>query len=147
MYKLYTRRHTGGFAVEVALVWSGAPYERVDVQKSAQQDPAFLKVSPLGQVPVLELADGVAITESAAMCILLADHHPQAAIAPGIHLRQGDWLCGSKSIADVYLLMMQTWHPDDDLVRTTWPNIERVASALRAEPSIAALNAYYDMWR
>jgi glutathione S-transferase len=205
MHKLYTRRHTGGFPVEVALVWSGAAYERVDVPKSEQQNFDFLKLSPFGQVPVLQLADGAVMTESAAMCILIADRHPEAMLAPMIghpdravflrwllfmtsvlypavlrryyaeryttdsggseavadaalaeferafdviedHLSGREWLCDARSIADVYLLMMQTWYPDDELVRAKWPNIERIASALREEPRIRMLNDYYDMW-
>lgn len=206
MYRLYTRRHTGGFPVEVALALAGAAYERVDVSKTQAASAAFRQISPFGQVPILAFNDGAAMTESAAMCILIAERHPRAALAPATdhpdrpaflrwmlfmasvlypaalrryyaerytidangseavaaaaqaeferafdvieaHLDGRQWLCASRSIADVYLLMMQTWHPDDDQVRARWPNIERVVSPLRADPTIRALNDYYDMWR
>ncbi|TPI28085.1 glutathione S-transferase family protein [Mesorhizobium sp. B3-2-1] len=82
MYKLYTRPGSGGFVVEAALALIDAPFEQIDVPKSEAPDPAFLAISPLNQVPVLTLPDGCSITESAAICILLAERHPQAGLAP-----------------------------------------------------------------
>jgi glutathione S-transferase len=82
MYKLYTRPGSGGFVVEAALALANAPFEQIDVPKSDPPDPAFLGISPLNQVPVLTLPDGRSMTESAAICILLAERHPQAGLAP-----------------------------------------------------------------
>lgn len=82
MYKLYTRPGSGGFVVEAALALAGVPFDQVDVPKKDTADPAFLAISPLNQVPVLTLPDGHSITESAAICILLAERHPAANLAP-----------------------------------------------------------------
>ena len=82
MYKLYTRSNSGGFVVEAALALAGVPFDQIDVPKPP--DPTFLAISPLNQVPVLTLPDGNSITESAAMCILLAERHPDAGLAPAI---------------------------------------------------------------
>jgi glutathione S-transferase len=82
MYKLYTRPGSGGFVVEAALTLAKAPFEQIDVPKSDRPDPAFLAISPLNQVPVLTLPDGSSLTESAAICILLAERHPRAGLAP-----------------------------------------------------------------
>lgn len=82
MYKLYTRPNSGGFVVEAALALAGVPFDQIDVPKPP--DPTFLDISPLNQVPVLTLPDGNSITESAAMCILLAERHPEAGLAPAI---------------------------------------------------------------
>jgi glutathione S-transferase len=81
MYTLYTRAGSGGFVAEAALSMAGVPFEPVDV-KRGPRDEAFRRISPLGQVPVLTLPDGSSITESAAICILIADLHPGAALAP-----------------------------------------------------------------
>lgn len=81
MYKLYTRANTGGFVVEAALALAGVPFHQVDVPKG-RLDQAFLDISPLNQVPVLILPDGRSMTESAAICILLAERHPEAGLAP-----------------------------------------------------------------
>ena len=82
MYKLYTRPGSGGFVVEAALALANAPFEQIDVPKTDLPDPAFLDISPLNQVPVLTLPDGRSMTESAAICILLAERPPDAGLAP-----------------------------------------------------------------
>jgi len=82
MYKLYTRPGSGGFVVEAALAMAGVPFEQIDVPKKDTADPAFLAISPLNQVPVLTLPNGHSLTESAAICILLAERHPEARLAP-----------------------------------------------------------------
>ena len=84
MYKLYTRPGSGGFVVEAALALAGAQFDQIDVPKTDQPDEAFLAISPLNQVPVLTLPDGRSMTESAAICILLAERHPRANLAPAI---------------------------------------------------------------
>ena len=82
MYKLYTRPGSGGFVVEAALALANAPFQQIDVPKTDLPDPGFLEISPLNQVPVLTLPDGSSMTESAAICILLAERHPDAGLAP-----------------------------------------------------------------
>lgn len=83
MYKLYTRPGSGGFVVEAALALADTPFERIDIPKD-RPDQAFLDISPLNQVPVLTLPDGRSMTESAAICILLAERHPDAGLAPAV---------------------------------------------------------------
>jgi glutathione S-transferase len=206
MYKLYTRPGSGGFVVEAALALANVPFEQIDVPKTDRPDPAFLGISPLNQVPVLTLPDGSSMTESAAICILLAERHPNAGLAPAVDtparadflrwmtfmssvlypavlrfyyayrytadpdgtkavkqaavaemdrgfavldaaLQDRDWLVGSQlSLADIYLVMLVTWHPDVDSARTAWPNIERLWSKLRDNPLMKTLNTSHEMW-
>jgi glutathione S-transferase len=82
MHTVYTRKGTGGFVVEAALLLAGEPFERIEMIKGEQPDPVFLKLSPLNQVPVLVLPDGSSMTETAAMCIHLAERYPKARLAP-----------------------------------------------------------------
>ena len=82
MYRLYTRPGSGGFVVEAALALAGASFEQINVPKTAEPDPAFLAISPLNQVPALILPEGGSMTESAAICILLAERHPEMELAP-----------------------------------------------------------------
>lgn len=82
MYRLYTRPGSGGFVVEAALQAADAKFELIDVPKGVPHDPAFLAVSPLGQVPAIVLPGGKPVTESAAICILLAEQYPAARLAP-----------------------------------------------------------------
>lgn len=82
MYKLYTRAGSGGFVVEAALEMAGAPFERINVIKGVAPDEQFASISPLGQVPALVLPEGGSMTESAAMCQLIAERFPNAGLAP-----------------------------------------------------------------
>ncbi|GAA2835984.1 glutathione S-transferase/GST-like protein [Aminobacter aminovorans] len=84
MYRLYTRAGSGGFVVEAAFALAGVPFERIEVVKGVEPAAEFRKISPLGQVPALVLPDGQAMTESAAMCQLIAERHPYARLAPSV---------------------------------------------------------------
>lgn len=81
VYILYGRPGSGNFVVEAALRLTGAPFELVDVPRGPQT-PEYLRISPLGQIPALVLPDGETITESAAMCLLLVERHPDAGLGP-----------------------------------------------------------------
>jgi glutathione S-transferase len=84
MYRLYWAPNTGAFAPDAVLTLSGAPFERqrVDYAGKEQQGEAYRRLNPLGQVPVLQLPDGAAITESAAMVLHLVERFPEAKLAP-----------------------------------------------------------------
>ena len=63
----------------------GRPYERiaVDIRSGLQTDPAFLKLNPMGKVPVL--VDGEAVvSESGAIAAYLGDRFPEAGLAPPV---------------------------------------------------------------
>ncbi|MCG7505557.1 glutathione S-transferase family protein [Mesorhizobium retamae] len=206
MYKLYTRPGSGGFVIEAALKLAGVPFEHIDVPKTLDLDPEFLKISPMHQVPVLVLPDGHAVPETAAISLLLAELHPGKGLGPiagepgradflrwmafmataiymanlryyyphrsttdaaGIAavkqaavaemdkeisildraLRGRDWLVGdSRTIADVYMLMLVCWYPDQGRARAIWPDVERICARLRDDPMLAALNEPHEMW-
>ena len=61
----------------------GAPYELLHVDRGAgaHKSPAYLGLNPNGLIPVLVDGDLV-LYETAAICLHLADTHPQAALAP-----------------------------------------------------------------
>jgi glutathione S-transferase len=44
------------------------PYEQVDIATAKNRAPEFLKINPMGGLPVLELDDGTHIAESVAIC-------------------------------------------------------------------------------
>jgi len=56
-------------------------YTEVDVMSGEARQPWFLKINPAGKVPVF-VDDGVVITESAAVCMHLAEKFPQAGLLP-----------------------------------------------------------------
>jgi glutathione S-transferase len=59
----------------------GAPYEPISVSTEEAGGPEHLARHPLGRVPVLE-HDGEVLFESTAICLHLADLHPEAGLIP-----------------------------------------------------------------
>ena len=76
--------------------------ERVDIQDPGRDNPAaFLEASPMGKVPAL--VDGqVKMSESAAICLYIADRYAPGTLAPAIDGK--DWILGDLfTAADVML--------------------------------------------
>ncbi|MCA3177477.1 MAG: glutathione S-transferase family protein [Burkholderiaceae bacterium] len=65
--------------VRIFLAEKGVTVERreVDAAGRANATPEFLRLNPLGRLPVLELDDGSSIAESLAICRYLEALHPQ----------------------------------------------------------------------
>ncbi len=84
MYRLYWAPNTGAFAPDAVLTLAGVPFERhrVDYDGKEQEGEAYRKLNPMGQIPVLQLPDGAAMTESAAMVLHLVERFPEAKLAP-----------------------------------------------------------------
>jgi len=57
--------------------------ETVDIRTGAQKDPAYLRLNPMGKVPTLTVGETV-VTETAAICLFLADRYSYGAMAPTI---------------------------------------------------------------
>jgi glutathione S-transferase len=53
------------------------PLEQVNLGTADNRKPEFLKINPMGGVPVLELDDGTRIAESVAVCRYFEETHPQ----------------------------------------------------------------------
>jgi glutathione S-transferase len=83
MYTLYYAPGSANLLVHLALLEIGAPHElkRVDLDKGEQRSAAYLAINSNGVVPTL-LIDGVPHGEAAALAMLLAERHPDAALAP-----------------------------------------------------------------
>ena len=81
--KLYGYRNGRTLRALWALEEVGAQYEyvEVDVMRGAGREPWFLEINPGGKVPVLD-DDGRIITESAAICIHVADKFPKSQLMP-----------------------------------------------------------------
>lgn len=59
------------------------PFELIelDIQKGESHQPDYLAINPLGKLPALDV-DGHVMTETAAICLYLADRRPGLAIPP-----------------------------------------------------------------
>ncbi len=83
MIALYYYPGNASLTPHMLLEEIGAPFELrlVDRTAGAHKSPEYLKLNPNGQIPVLVDGDLV-LYETAAICLHLADTHPQAQLAP-----------------------------------------------------------------
>ena len=115
-YVLYGRPGSGSMVVEAAFAELGLGLDHRLVGKAGDGgvDPAFLAINPRGQVPVLVLPDGSAVTETAAILLHLADAHPGSGLAPkagsSARAQHDRWLCFFH--ANVYEAMLRYFYSD-----------------------------------
>ena len=83
MIILHYHPGNASFAPHVLLHELGVPFELqwIDRANHAHKSPAYLKLNPNGLIPVLQDGDLV-LFEAAAICLHLADTHPQAQLMP-----------------------------------------------------------------
>jgi len=77
-------RSSATWRVRIALHLKGLAFEivPVDLLAGEQKGSAHVARSPLGQVPVLELADGTQLTQSLAICTYLDAAYPSPPLLP-----------------------------------------------------------------
>ncbi|HZG35941.1 MAG TPA: glutathione S-transferase family protein [Gaiellaceae bacterium] len=81
--RLHWAPGTAAMAPHAALAEIGVPYELAPVERDGEGRPpaSYLALNPWGRIPTLE--DGeLVLTESAAICLHLADRFPTARLAP-----------------------------------------------------------------
>ena len=127
MLKLYDYPASqNGWKARALLALLKQPYETIWVPIFGTPDPEFLKLNPLGKVPVLELEDGRAIPES---------HAVDAAIVAPQELRHGAVHEGLTAALDhVDEVAHAQTHPVDA------PLVEADAPRGRDEPRLEALH-------
>ena len=83
MYTLYYSPGSASMVVHLALLEIGAPHklELVDLESAQQRSPEYLRLNPHGVVPTLVI-DGRAMTESAALLMILSERHPESHLSP-----------------------------------------------------------------
>ncbi len=86
--QLYFLPGAGSFAPHILLEETGVPHELVRVVRdeagSPVEPPGYLALNPSGRVPTLVWPDGVVQTESAAICLSLAERAGVDALIPAI---------------------------------------------------------------
>lgn len=84
LMKLYYSPGACSLAPHIILEELGLPYtaQQINFAQGDNERPEFLKLSPMGAVPVLELNDGQALTEGVAIDQYLADLKPEMNLAP-----------------------------------------------------------------
>jgi len=92
---LYTSPASRGSIARWMLEETGMPYDvKVLAPGVSATDNDYLRINPMGKVPALVHGDTV-ITETAAICMYLADQFPDTGLAPDHHLRGAyyRWFC------------------------------------------------------
>ncbi len=75
--KLYYLPGACPLAAHIVLEWTGASYELQQVSRTEIKEPAYLKMNPMGAVPVLQ-NDGLTLTQNASILESLSELHPKA---------------------------------------------------------------------
>jgi glutathione S-transferase len=131
-YTLYWKPGSGSMVVEAALRMIGVAFDAVEVDDTA--DPAFLALNPAGKVPVLKLACGPVIAESAAILISLADMFPEARLLPprgrSGHVKAVQWLVFMAT--NIYPACLRYYYPE----RHTADPAPEAAEAIRSQAAL-----------
>jgi glutathione S-transferase len=113
-YTLYGRNGSGSDIIRMLLEEIGAPYDFVQVGRDAADIEKYRRVNPTGKVPTLVLPQGLALFESAAICLHLADSHAEARLAPAAgtteHARLLQWMVYLS--ANLYECALRIYYPE-----------------------------------
>src|SRR5688572_20974246 len=84
MYKLYFAPGSAAMAPHAMLEDIGTPFElvNVDTKTGEQRNADYLRLNPHARVPTLIYDGGRVMYESTAICLFLAERHPEAGFAP-----------------------------------------------------------------
>jgi glutathione S-transferase len=120
LYQLYFYPGNANLAPHMVLREIGAPVElvRVDRDRQAHKGAEYLKLNPNGVIPVLVDGDLV-LYEAAAICLHLADRHPEAGLAPALATQERahfyKWLIYLTNTVQAELLTYfypERWHAE-----------------------------------
>ena len=121
MLQLYFFPMACSLASRIALMEAGieARYHLVDIwtKKVIEDGADFGAISPKGAVPVLKLANGEKLTESAAVLQYIADVKPEIGLAPPAghsdRYRLQEWLSFTGNEIHKAFLFPTFWYKDD----------------------------------
>lgn len=111
----------------------GVPYELVLVDRgvNAHKSPAYLRLNPNGLIPVLVDGDLV-LYETAAVCLHLADTHPNAGLAPPLGTPQRAqfykwlmWLTNTLQSALILYFYPERWADTPEAIAQVKAHAER----------------------
>jgi glutathione S-transferase len=115
MYTLYYSPGSASMCVHWMLIELGEPHElvKVDLDAGEHRKPEYLKLNPGGYVPTL-MVEGVPLSEAAALCMTLAERHPQAGLAPAAgHPQRGAYISWMFFLSNSLQTAYRDWfYPD-----------------------------------
>ena len=144
MYTLYWSPGSASMAPHGCLEEAGVPYtlKLVDTAKGQHQKADYLALNPKGKVPTLVLDTGDVLTESAAICMLIGDRHPDSGLAPVLgDPRRGHYYAWLTHLTNTLQpAMLEFYYPD----RHTTSANGTEAVAAKARETIAGIWQYVD---
>jgi glutathione S-transferase len=136
MQRLFQRQGAGRPPrVRWTLEEVGASYDYVVMEQEEGRGPEHAKRHPLGRVPVLETDEGL-LFESAALCLHIADSHPEAQLIPppGTHLRALVYQWAFFAMTELEPAVLRLWTArrgdDTEALASAEAKIAKVARAL-----------------
>lgn len=89
--------------------WDTVPRIDISIMKNEHKQPGYLALSPLNQVPALELDDGTALTESRAICTYFEGLFPEPNLM-GVDFRERSHIeMWDRRIELLYLFVLAGW--------------------------------------
>ena len=132
MYTLYWSPGTASLCVHWMMIELGEQHElvQVDIEAGEHRKPEYLKLNPSGVVPTL-VVDGVPLGEAAALCMILAERHPQAGFAPAIgHEQRASYQSWMFFLSNTLQVAYHNWfYPDQPAGQS---GVEAVKASARA---------------
>ncbi|QNM97988.1 glutathione S-transferase family protein [Chitinimonas koreensis] len=138
MIHLHYSPGTASMAPHIVLEEIGAPYQlvRIDQEGGELASAAYRKLNPNGLIPVLR--DGeLVLYETAAICLHLADTHPEAALVPPVgsaaraeFYKWQSWLATTLQTALIVYFYPQRWADDAAAVAQVKAHAQAKATAL-----------------
>lgn len=143
MYRLFYYPSNASLAPHILLKEIGADHELVlvDRKQNAQKQADYLALNPLGRIPTMIDGDLV-LFETAAICLHLADRHPEAGLAPSVGT-------AARSVFHKWLVYLTATIQTDYLAyyypeRYTTETSEAARAAVKAATE-RRLNAWFDV--
>lgn len=151
MYTLYWSPGTASLCVHWMLIELGEPHDLVciDIEAGEHRKPEYLKLNPSGVVPTL-VVDGKPLGEAAALCMILAERHPEAGFAPAVgHAQRATYLSWMFFLSNTLQTAYHNWfYPDQPAGPAAIESVKaaarvRIESCLeRVDRQIAASGSY-----
>jgi glutathione S-transferase len=142
-YTLYYSPGAASLAVHWMLIEMDVAFEArlVSIDAGEQRSAEYLRLNPTGRLPTL-VVDGAPHGESAALLMLLAERHPDKALAPppGSAAR-ADWLETMVFLANTVLPAMRDWFYADKDGDPAGADAVRALAKSRIESSWDRLDA------
>jgi glutathione S-transferase len=142
MYTLYWSPGTASLCVHWMLIELGAPHERVlvDIEAGEHRKPDYLKLNPSGVVPTL-LVDGSPLGEAAALCMILAERHPEAGFAPAVgHDQRAAYISWMFYLSNTLQTAYHSWFYPDQPAGAGAVEPVKAAARLRIESCLERID-------